>query len=130
MELKEFVQELFSLYTNSWNYQNEFTKKRQYLVALDNDKVDFELLMDRIAKYHNDDFMPASAWLREQSKFCYKAEVKRNTKDWIHPKIYDPRYNEIRQIDCFPKGTTEKQIIKTYEKMFPNVTGWQVVEIY
>lgn len=129
MDLKEFVRQLFLMYTNSYNEANKTYKKRQYLSALDNPKVDYEILMDRIAKYHNDDFMPPSAWLKEESKYCYKEEIKNASLDYIHTKVYDPRYNSITSTDCFPRGTTVEQMIKTYEKMF-NCKGWKILEVY
>lgn len=127
MDIKSFTNKLFLLYPNSFNAQNEFIKKRQYIIALDNPKVDFEILLDRIAKYHKSEFMPTPAWLKEESKHSYKKEFRNSEKTWRHLKIYNPIYKEVQNTDCFPPNTTDSQILKTYEKLFPNTQGWEIV---
>lgn len=129
MDLKEFVQKLFLLYTNSWNDTNEFIKKRQYIVALDNNKIDFDLLMDRIAKYHKSEFIPTPAWLKEEAIHCYSREFKKNTSNWIQVKVYNPIAKTTSSKDAFPIGTTEEQMIKAYEKESKH-KGWKILEVF
>ena len=128
MDVNEFIDKLFTLYPNSWTGDNMFLKKKQYLAALDNGKIEFEKLFDRIAKYNNSSFMPEPAWLREQSIYCYKEEYKNTKSEWLSVRVYDPILKTIRNTDCFKKGTSEKGILNFYKKKFGGY-GWKIIEV-
>lgn len=126
MDVREFVSKLFLLYPNSYTSDNEFLKKRQYIVALEGKKIDFQKLMDRIAKNHKSEFMPTTAWLLEEACFCYPQTA---SKEWIQVRIYNPIYKCEQATDCFPAGTSEQAILNTYKKMFGG-EGWRIIETY
>ncbi len=127
MELKDFVDVLFVLYPNSYNSENAYLKKKQYLMALDIKNIDWEKMLDRIAKCHFGDYMPSSAWLREQTKNCYKKEFLQSSSQFVSVKVYNPIINEIINCDCFPKDLGNEEIIRFYEKNFGGC-GWKVLE--
>ena len=127
MDVKEFVSKLFLLYPNSYTSDNEFLKKRQYLVALEAKKIDFQKLMDRVAKNHTSEFMPTTAWLLEEACYCYPKIAE---KEWLNVKVYNPIYKAVTNTDCFPSGTTERQMLNFYKARFPNTEGWRIVEVY
>lgn len=94
-----------------------------------NPKVDYAKLYSMVVKYNpNENFVPGTPWLYKQQTLCYKTEAKKEQKNgYLHPKIYNPIYKEVQNTDCFPIGTTDSQILKTYEKLFPNTQGWEIV---
>ena len=124
MNMYEFLDELFEIYSNSWKENNKQIKQKQYWTILDRPNVDFNKLLKIVAEEYLEGFIPPPAWLKDKIPMCLKhAEGK-----WQQVKVYDPRYKSISSKDCFPKGTTIEQMIKTYEKKFN--TGWQILEVY
>lgn len=126
MNLQQFIIDLFKLYPNSWTQDNEVLKKRQYFTALNGAKIDYSKLMDCVANEHIGEFLPTPAWLKEKAVHCYTGST---VDRWLHVKVFDPRHQSVRNIDCFPKGTKEEDILKTYESLF-KCTGWKIMEIY
>lgn len=125
MNMYEFLDELFEIYSNSWKESNKEVKQKQYWSILDRPNVDFDKLLKIVAEEYLEGFIPPPAWLKDKIPLCLKhVEGK-----WQQVKVYDPRYKSISSKDCFPKGTTIEQMIKTYEKKF-NCTGWQILEVY
>lgn len=127
MDVNEFIDKLFTLYPNSWTGDNMFLKKKQYLTALDNDKIEFEKLLDRIARYNISSFMPEPAWLREESKFCYKECFKNPKSEWMSVIVYDPILKTNRNTDCFPTSVSDTKILNFYKKKFGG-EGWKIIE--
>lgn len=125
MDLTDFIDNIFKLYPNSWNAENIDLKKRQYLVAIKNPKIDFDKLLDRIALYHKGDFMPDSAWIKEQSGHCYKQEYKNPANEWISVKMFNPKTKQIRNTDCFHNSIPDEEILSFYAKKFGD--GWQIM---
>lgn len=126
MDVKEFVSKLFLLYPNSYTSENEFLKKRQYIVALESKKIDFQKLMDRIAKNHKSEFIPTTSWLLEEACFCYPQS---SGSAWIQVRVYNPILKCEMSTDAFPKGTSEQAILNTYKKMFGG-EGWRLIEVF
>lgn len=126
MNMYEFLDELFEIYSNSWKESNKQIKQKQYWTILDRPNVDFNKLLKIVAEEYLEGFIPPPAWLKDKIPLCLKKE---GISKWIQIKVYDPRYKSINSKDCFPKGTTIEQMIKTYEKKF-NCTGWQILEVY
>lgn len=125
MNMYEFLDELFEIYSNSWKESNKQIKQKQYWTILDRPNVDFDKLLKIVAEEYLEGFIPPPAWLKDKIPMCLK-----NTEGkWQQVKVYDPRYKSVSSKDCFPKGTTIEQMIKTYEKKF-NCTGWQILEVY
>ena len=129
MNVLDFVNKLFLLYPNSWTNDNEMLKRKQYMTALEEKKIDFEMLLERIALHHTDNFMPLTAWLLDQARFCYpKGMVNR----FLNVKIYNPVY-KCEMVDAFEtsKMLTDEEIIADYKKIFPNhQEGWKVIDVY
>jgi hypothetical protein len=121
----EFLDELFEIYSNSWKESNKQIKQKQYWTILDRPNVDFDKLLKIVAEEYLEGFIPPPAWLKDKIPMC----LKQTTGKWQQVKVYDPRYKSVSSKDCFPKGTTIEQMIKTYEKKF-NCTGWQILEVY
>ena len=126
MNMYEFLDELFEIYSNSWKENNKQIKQKQYWTVLDRPNVDFDKLLKIVAEEYLEGFIPPPAWLKDKIPLCLKQE---GIGKWIQVKVYDPRYKSVSSKDCFPKGTTIEQMIKTYEKKF-NCTGWQILEVY
>ena len=125
MNMYEFLDELFEIYSNSWKENNKQIKQKQYWSILDRPNVDFDKLLKIVAEEYLEGFIPPPAWLKDKIPMC----LKHTEGKWQQVKVYDPRYKSISSKDCFPKGTTIEQMIKTYEKKF-NCTGWQILEVY
>ena len=125
MNMYEFLDELFEIYSNSWKESNKEVKQRQYWTILDRPNVDFDKLLKVVAEEYLEGFIPPPAWLKDKIPMC----LKHTEGKWQQVKVYDPRYKSVSSKDCFPKGTTIEQMIKTYEKKF-NCTGWQILEVY
>ena len=125
MNMYEFLDELFEIYSNSWKESNKQIKQKQYWTILDRPNVDFDKLLKVVAEEYLEGFIPPPAWLKDKIPMC----LKQTAGKWQQVKVYDPRYKSVSSKDCFPKGTTIEQMIKTYEKKF-NCTGWQILEVY
>ena len=125
MNMYEFLDELFEIYSNSWKESNKEVKQKQYWTILDRPNVDFNKLLKVVAEEYLEGFIPPPAWLKDKIPMC----LKQVEGKWQQVKVYDPRYKSVSSKDCFPKGTTIEQMIKTYEKKF-NCTGWQILEVY
>lgn len=94
-----------------------------------NKRIDFEQLMDIFANEYKDSFPPPAAKLKEMAQRCVQDEITTAQK-WLYVKVYNPIYDRISSKDCFPAGTTEEQMLKTYKKMFPGTDGWKIIEVY
>lgn len=125
MNMYEFLDELFEIYSNSWKESNKQIKQKQYWTILDRPNVDYNKLLKVVAEEYLEGFIPPPAWLKDKIPMC----LKHTEGKWQQVKVYDPRYKTVSSKDCFPKGTTIEQMIKTYEKQF-NCTGWQILEVY
>lgn len=126
MNMYEFLDELFEIYSNSWKESNKQIKQKQYWTILDRPNVDFNKLLKIVAEEYLEGFIPPPAWLKDKIPLCLKITDKSR---WVQVKVYDPRYKSVSSKDCFPRGTTIEQMIKTYEKQF-NCTGWKILEVY
>ena len=126
MNMYEFLDELFEIYSNSWKESNKQIKQKQYWTILDRPNVDFNKLLKIVAEEYLEGFIPPPAWLKDKIPLCLKITDKSR---WAQVKVYDPRYKSVSSKDCFPRGTTIEQMIKTYEKQF-NCTGWKILEVY
>ena len=125
MNMYEFLDELFEIYSNSWKESNKEVKQKQYWTILDRPNVDYNKLLKVVAEEYLEGFIPPPAWLKDKIPMC----LKQTAGKWQQVKVYDPRYKSVSSKDCFPKGTTIEQMIKTYEKKF-NCTGWRILEVY
>lgn len=125
MNMYEFLDELFEIYSNSWKESNKEVKQRQYWTILDRPNVDYNKLLKVVAEEYLEGFIPPPAWLKDKIPMC----LKQVEGKWQQVKVYDPRYKSVSSKDCFPKGTTIEQMIKTYEKKF-NCSGWKILEVY
>lgn len=125
MNMYEFLDELFEIYSNSWKESNKQIKQKQYWTILDRPNVDFDKLLKIVAEEYLEGFIPPPAWLKDKIPLC----LKHTAGKWQQVKVYNPIYKIVCSNDCFPKGTTIEQMIKTYEKKF-NCTGWQILEVY
>lgn len=125
MNMYEFLDELFEIYSNSWKENNKEVKQKQYWSILDRPNVDFDKLLKVVAEEYLEGFIPPPAWLKDKIPMC----LKHTEGKWQQVKVYNPIYKTVCSNDCFPKGTTIEQMIKTYEKKF-NCTGWQILEVY
>lgn len=124
MNKEDFVNNLLLRFSNSWNRDNFKILKNDYMYVLDNPKTDFDKLTDWILKDYSENFIPPPALIKEIAN----KKLLRNSKEkHIQPIIFDPRYKISRTNDCFPDGTTENQIIKTYEKMFGFIGEWKIL---
>ena len=126
MNMYEFLDELFEIYSNSWKENNKEVKQRQYWTILDRPNVDYDKLLKVVAEEYLEGFIPPPAWLKDKIPMCLK---QTGIGKWQQVKVYNPIYKTVFSNDCFPKGITIEQMIKTYEKKF-NCTGWQILEVY
>lgn len=91
-------------------------------------KIDYDKLWDLFCNEYAFKTPPTGVELKNLAKQCYLQDFENTTSNWLHVKVLDPRFNEVRNLDCFPKETTQAQMIATYEKIF-GCKGWQILEI-
>ena len=127
MDKHTFIKKVLSLYSFVTSKDEQGSYYDTYSRVLTK-KIDYEKLFDIFASEHKDKFPPTAAWLKEQAKLCYLDNAI-SAGGYIQVKVFDPRTKVEHKRDCFPKGTTIEQMIKTYEKKF-NCTGWQILEVY
>lgn len=128
MDRADFITRIIALYPHAIkDFNAQFDTYQRALKA--NWNVDYEQLMDLFSEEYKDNFPPAPGLLAEMAKRCAKQETK-ETQKWLHVKVFNPLYNCVTNNDCFPAGTSEEQMIKTYKKMFPNTDGWKILEVY
>lgn len=126
--VNQFLNRLTEYYNASFGNGNDKELwKSITLEAIYNPNIDYDKLFKQlIREAYNGNFIPDVKQILEASKSCYKDS---RSKKWLHVKVFNPLYNRITNGDCFPSGTTEEQMIKTYKKMFPNTEGWRIVEV-
>lgn len=129
MTLDEFIDKVFNRYVCATNEEEKREEYASNLIGLCG-KIDFYKLLDVISKNNDKDFVPPVKNVIDWAKHCYKPEYKKANNEWQEVKVYDPIYNCIRSKDVFPKGTSKERMIKTYEKMFPGSSGWQIIEVW
>ena len=91
-------------------------------------KIDYEKLWDLFCNSYDKNSPPTGVYLKELAKLCYLEDFKSNTSNWLHVKVLNPKTKRVRNLDCFPKNTTNEQILKTYEKKF-SCEGWKIIEV-
>lgn len=127
--INQFLNRLTEYYNASFSNGNDKELwKSVTLEAIYNPNIDYDKLFKVLIKESfNGNFIPDVKQIIEASKSCYKDTQQ---KQWLHVKVFNPLYNCITNSDCFPAGTTQEQMLKTYQKMFPNVEGWKIIEVY
>ena len=92
-------------------------------------KIDYTALWDKFCNEYASKTPPTGVELKNMARTCYLGEEKEAPiKRWLHVKIYNPILKTEINSDCFPVGTTQDKILKTYEKKF-NCSGWEIIEI-
>lgn len=127
MDKFDFINRIIALYPHA--ITDKQAQYDTYNRALNKNKIDFEKLMDVFAEEYKDSFPPPAAVLKDMAQKCLKEEIE-SGKTFQEVKVYDPIHNCIRLKDVFPKGTSKERMIKTYEKMFPGSSGWQIIEVW
>lgn len=123
MDMDNFLDDLFQLYPNSWNYTNKNLKLGQYYKVIDKPYVDYHKLLRLVAQEYDGDFMPPPAWLGERLCRCQKSE---GNLHYRHVKVFDPRFGGKIDI-CFEGNPTDEQILRTLDKKFPRYEGWRIL---
>lgn len=124
--VSSFLRQIVALYSASFKTKDEIDIYKSAVIDLTKDiSLDFKKLYKLIVAEHNSNFAPAPAKIKDFAQQC--KTQKGQEQKYRHPKIYNPIYKKIISTDCFPTGTTDEQIIKTYENMF-NCTGWKIIE--
>ena len=127
MDRSDFITQIIALYPHAIkDFNAQFDTYKRALKISKN--VDYEQLMDLFSEEYKDAFPPPPGILAEMANKCIKEDVK-SVQQWLHVKVFNPLYNCITNNDCFPAGTTEEQMLKTYKKMFPNTDGWKIIEV-
>lgn len=128
MNLSEFISRLFNRYKCTAPDIEDKKEEITGVLIAQSEKIDFQKLLDLIAKRNETDFLPAGSKILEWSKSCYKQEYKRGPSGWAHVKVYNPIYKAVINTDCFPAGTTEAQMLQYYKKSFGG-EGWRIEEL-
>ena len=126
MNLSEFIDKLFNRYKCTAPDIDD--KKEEVTSVLINKcgKIDFQKLLDIIAREHDSDFLPSTSDVLYWSNRCYKPDCKNIENEWIHVKIYNPFLKAVVNTDCFPAGTSEQAILNTYKKRFGD-GDWRII---
>lgn len=127
MNLSEFITKLFNRYKSTAPDIDDKKEEITSILISKCEKIDFQKLLDLIAKESESDFLPAGGKISEWARRCYKTEYKKSGK-WLHVKVFNPIYNAVVNTDVFPAGTSERAILNTYKKRFGG-DGWRIVEV-
>lgn len=92
-------------------------------------KIDYEKLWNLFCNEYASKTPPTGVELKNLARQCYLQDNSNSNAKWLQVKIFNPITKSVISKDCFPKGTTKEQILKTYEKMF-NRNDFEIVEIY
>ena len=129
MNLSDFIDKLFNRYKCTAPDIDDKKEELTSVLVAKCGKIDFQKLLDLIAREHDGDFLPNASSVLGWSKRCYKNDYVNTNKEWIQVKIYNPIYKTVMSNDCFPAGTSEETILKWYKKRFGG-DGWKVLEVY
>jgi hypothetical protein len=129
LNLSEFISRLFNRYKSTAPDIEDKKEEITGILIAQSEKIDFQKLLDLIAKSNETDFLPAGSKILQWSKCCYKQEYKKGPSGWVHVRVYDPRYKTVISTYCFPATDTQEQILSWYKKRF-NCDGWRIEEIY
>ncbi|MCQ2957272.1 MAG: hypothetical protein MJ180_00045 [Candidatus Gastranaerophilales bacterium] len=124
---QEFISKVISRFGYYTEKDSEGALSDTYSKCLTK-KINFDKLWELFCNEYAGKTPPTGVELKELSKRCLLESVEQPKSNWLQVKVYDPRYKVERATDCFPKGTTSEQIIKTYETMF-KCTGWEIISI-
>ena len=127
MDKFDFINRIIALYPHA--ITDKTAQYDTYSRVLTN-KVNYEKLLDIFANEYKDSFPPPAAILKEMSERCLKQEIVKAQK-WKHIQVIPPAGVKMTNNgrDCFPAGTTERQMINAYKKLFPDSDGWRIVEV-
>ncbi len=125
MTKTEFIRKLLSRYSFYIEKDPEGTFYDTYTRVLTN-KVDFEKLWDKFVNEYAEKTPPTGVYIKQLAQSCLKEYIP--SADWVSIKVYHPLY-KCTLNDGFPKGTTEEQALKSYEKKF-DCTGFKILEMY
>lgn len=125
MNKHEFIKKLMSRFSFYIEKDPEGTFYDTYTRVLTN-KVDYDKLWDKFVNEYAEKTPPTGVQIKQMAQGCLKEYAP--SSDWASVKVYHPLYKCITN-DAFPKGTTEEQALKWYEKKF-NCTGFKILEIY
>ena len=128
MDRHNFISRIITMYPHIIKDDGVSSYYDLYKRAFGGKDIDFEKLFDVFATEYKEKYPPTGAYLSELSLRCLKEKIETSQK-WIHVKIYNPILKAVVNTDCFPAGTSEEKMIKTYENMFPGVVGWEIVEV-
>lgn len=71
MNRDDFLQNLFSMYQNTFTEKNLHTWHKAYCIVLRNKKIDYDKLFEIMAtRYQNTSIPPAPAWFKEHLSDC------------------------------------------------------------
>ena len=126
--VNHFLNRLTEYYSASFaNGNDKELWKNITLEAIYNPNIDYDKLFKLIIKNaYNGNFVPDVSQINEAAKECHKIT---NGKKWLHVKVLNPLYNCVTNNDCFPAGTTQEQMLKTYKSRFGG-EGWKIIEVY
>lgn len=127
--VNDFLNRLTEYYSASFKSDSDKELWKDYtLDEIYNPNVDYDKVLKLLIKRaYNGNFIPDVSQINDAAKECYKDT---SAKQWLNVKVYNPIYGKITNTDCFPAGTTEEQMLKTYQKRFPNFEGWKIIEVY
>lgn len=128
MILDEFITKLFNRYKCTVPDIDDKKEEITGVLIIRSEKIDFQKLLDMIARENETDFLPSASKILDWSKRCYKSEFKKSGNGWINVKIYNPFYKTVVNTDSFPAGTSEEKILNYYKKRFGG-EGWRIEEV-
>ena len=91
-------------------------------------KIDYTALWDKFCNEYASKTPPTGVELKNMARTCLIQQFEIEPKQWLQVRIYNPILKAEINSDCFPIGTTQDKILKTYEKKF-NCSGWKILEI-
>ena len=125
---EEFIDKVLSRFAYYTEKDTQGALKDTYDRVLTK-KIDYSNLWDKFCNEYASKTPPTGIELKNMARTCYLEEEKEAPiKRWLHVKVFNPIYKQITNTDCFPIGTTQEKILKTYEKKF-NCSGWEIIEI-
>lgn len=129
MILNDFIDKVFNRYKCTAPDVDDKKEEFTSVLISRSEKIDFQKLLDLIAKEHESDFTPSASKVLEWSHRCYKSEFKKLNNRIKQVKFRNTLTGLVRSTDAFEGNYTEEQLLK-WKCAVSGHNNWEIAEVY
>ena len=129
MKLDDFIAKLFNRYKCTAPDIDDKKEEITGVLIKSCEKIDFQKLLDVIARENETDFLPSGAKLKEWTAKCYKSEYKKAAGRIRHIAVRNTKTGQILRNFATEVPMTEEQILKCI-KAQTHCNDWAIEEVY